>query len=218
MTNPTKTKKTVPADILQVQDFLENLQDDLSDVMAMEVEEWFDELLDVVADWNEAESEPDWDNLRNWLNRICSDDGMPSLFPKPTRVVAEQAAAPAYQSQSVGVTGKKGDAYDYLPAGLPLPPLYTNEGNPNPMVLVKLFTPDSSWIWYLMEYDGDDTLFGLVVGLDTEFGYISLSELKSVTGPLGLKIERDLWFKPKPVRDLPEYQAKWSKGGPYPGS
>jgi len=192
MTNPTKPKKSVPADILQVQDFLESLHEDLSDVMAMEVEEWFDELLEVVAVWNDADSEPDWDGLRNWLNRICRDDGMPPLFPKPARTVAEQAAI-AYQPQPVEMAGE-GAAYDYLPAGLPLPPLYTNEGNPNPMALVKLFTPDSSWSWFLMEYDGEDTLFGLVAGLETEFGYLSLSELQSVTGPMGLKIERDLWF------------------------
>ena len=35
MTNPTKTKEPVPADILQVQDFLEDLRNDLSEVMAL---------------------------------------------------------------------------------------------------------------------------------------------------------------------------------------
>jgi hypothetical protein len=68
-----------------------------------------------------------------------------------------------------------------------------------------------------MEYDGEDLLFGLVVGHEAEFGYISLAELQSVTGPLGLRIERDLWFQPTPVRELAEYQAKWESGGPYRG-
>ena len=77
MTTPTKTKKPVPADILQVHDFLEDLREDLSDVMAMEVEEWSDELLDVVAAWKDDEgSEPNWQGLLDWLNRICADDGV----------------------------------------------------------------------------------------------------------------------------------------------
>jgi hypothetical protein len=42
-----------------------------------------------------------------------------------------------------------------------------------------------------------------------------LSELKSVTGPMGLHIERDLWFRPTPVRELPEYKERWGDGGPY---
>ena len=79
MTYPTKTKQPVPADILQVQDFLEALREDLSDVMAMEVEEWSDELLDVVAAWKDDEGpEPDWQGLRDWLNRICALSARPT--------------------------------------------------------------------------------------------------------------------------------------------
>ncbi len=59
-------------------------------------------------------------------------------------------------------------------------------------VIVKFFTPDSNWTWYATEFDGEDTFFGLVCGLETELGYFSKSELESVTGPMGLKIERDL--------------------------
>lgn len=49
---------------------------------------------------------------------------------------------------------------------------YHNEDQPNPLAIIRLFTPDSSWTWYLMESDRDDTLFGLVAGLETEFGYV----------------------------------------------
>jgi hypothetical protein len=63
-------------------------------------------------------------------------------------------------------------------------------------VTVKFFTPDSNWTWYAIEFDGEDQFFGLVVGLETELGYFSLSELESVTGPMGLHIERDLHFGP----------------------
>jgi len=92
-----------------------------------------------------------------------------------------------------------------------LPPLGSTEAQSHDKLIVqaKFFTPDSSWTWYCLEFDGDDTLFGLVVGFEVEMGYWSLSELESVRGPLGLPIERDLWFKPTPLSQLPEY-ARWA--------
>ena len=86
-----------------------------------------------------------------------------------------------------------------------LPPLYSGEElGLMALALVKFFTPDSNWSWYASEFDGEDTLFGLVSGLAVELGYFSLSELKSVKGPLGLPIERDLHFKPQMLKDLKE--------------
>ena len=70
------------------------------------------------------------------------------------------------------------------------------------MALVKFFTPDSSWTWYATEFDGDDTFFGLVDGHEEELGYFSLRELQSVRGPLGLPIERDLYWQPRPLREI----------------
>ena len=61
-------------------------------------------------------------------------------------------------------------------------------------VIVKYFTPDSSWTWYAYEFDGKDTFFGYVKGIENEYGYFSLSELENVKGPYGLSIERDLYF------------------------
>ena len=84
-----------------------------------------------------------------------------------------------------------------------LPPLYSNEEQGlDALAQVKFFTPDSSWSWFASEFNGDDVFFGLVVGLEIELGYFSLSELKSVKGPLGLPIERDLHFDPKSLREL----------------
>ena len=83
-----------------------------------------------------------------------------------------------------------------------LPKLYANEGNDDAKVIVKFFTPDSNWTWYATEFDGVDTFFGLVDGQEKELGYFSLSELESVNGPVGLKVERDLWFEPTPLSEL----------------
>lgn len=94
------------------------------------------------------------------------------------------------------------DAHDLIPDSLAknLPPLYATENESDPLVHVKFFTPDSSWTWYVVEFDPTERLcFGLVIGHEREFGYFSLDELESVRGPLGLRIERDLYFEPKPA-------------------
>ena len=60
---------------------------------------------------------------------------------------------------------------------------------------MKFFTPWSSWTWYGSEYDPKHGIFfGVVVGLEREFGYFSLEELEGIRGPGGLTIERDLYW------------------------
>ena len=84
-----------------------------------------------------------------------------------------------------------------------LPPLYSQDGKGSKAVAyVKYFCPSSSWSWYGAEFDGEDTFFGLVDGHFKEFGYFSLSELESVRGPMGLPIERDLYWKPKTLQEI----------------
>jgi hypothetical protein len=64
--------------------------------------------------------------------------------------------------------------------------------------VVKLFTPDAGCTWLLTEVDPDDPdiAFGLCdLGMGfPEVGSVSLSELASVRGGLGLPVERDLHF------------------------
>jgi DNA repair protein RadC len=97
--------------------------------------------------------------------------------------------------------GSSGDAHEYVPEVLRkiIPPLYANEEVEDPIVWIKFFTPDSSWTWYATEFGGDDTFFGLVVGHETELGYFSLKEMREARGPMRLRIERDLYFQPKPL-------------------
>jgi len=85
-----------------------------------------------------------------------------------------------------------------------IPKLYATENIPleDKVAVVKYFTPWTSWTWYGVEFDGEDRFFGLVDGLEREWGYFSLSELKSVSGPLGLKIERDLYFEPTKIKEI----------------
>lgn len=81
-----------------------------------------------------------------------------------------------------------------------LPKLYAQEKKgDNAIVYVKYFDIFSQWEWYGMEYDPKDRLFfGLVKGFETELGYFSLDELEG----LGERIERDLYFQPKTIKEL----------------
>ena len=90
-----------------------------------------------------------------------------------------------------------------------LPELYSGEEQGlEALAQVKFFTPDSFWTWYASEFDGEDIFFGLVSGLELELGYFSLNELESVHGPMGLPIERDLYFVPKPLQELMEMHKR----------
>jgi hypothetical protein len=80
-----------------------------------------------------------------------------------------------------------------------LPALYSSENEPDPVIHAKFFTPWTGWTWYATEFDGEDLLFGLVRGLEEEWGYFSLRELEALRGPGGLRVERDLYFEPAPV-------------------
>jgi Protein of unknown function (DUF2958) len=83
-----------------------------------------------------------------------------------------------------------------------LPPLYSQEAVADPLVICKFFTPDAQWTWYALEFDGEDVFFGWVVGFEQELGYFRLSELESVRGPLGLQIERDVYFPPTRLSEV----------------
>jgi hypothetical protein len=102
--------------------------------------------------------------------------------------------------------------YEFFPDELKaqIPKLYSQEGNKDPTVYMKLFQPWGSWTWYITEgeeQDGDYLMFGYVIGFEREWGYISLNELSSVTGPFGLKIERDIHFTPKPKSQVSDIKG-----------
>lgn len=85
-----------------------------------------------------------------------------------------------------------------------IPALYGQDGKGfQAIAYAKLYTVDSNWAWYVTEFDPKDKLcFGLVDGHEKELGYFSLIELESVRGPLGLPIERDLYFKETTLEKL----------------
>lgn len=83
-----------------------------------------------------------------------------------------------------------------------MPALYDTDGVPadEKSVPLKMFTPDSSFRWYMLEYDRDERVFFAFVTShlcpDGELGYVSLDELEELRGPMGLPVERDLHWNP----------------------
>lgn len=106
-----------------------------------------------------------------------------------------------------------------------LPPLYATEEIPtdDKTAVVKFFDPCGSWTWYAVEGsamikgekvplskvpdpDGVEIIFfGWVQGPCPEWGYFSTAELRSYRGPLGIGIERDRWWDPKPMSEVPGF-------------
>jgi len=89
-----------------------------------------------------------------------------------------------------------------------LPPLYSTENVPadEKMCICKFFHPMGRYTYFVIEYDPTERLFfGYCVsplGPDCdELGLTSLDELESVV-VRGLKIERDLYFKPTKLAEI----------------
>jgi len=79
-----------------------------------------------------------------------------------------------------------------------IPDLYGSVATNDPIAYIKLFTPDSNWTWYIIEFSKEDknTCYGYVEGFEKELGYFSLEEIESIRGILDLHIERDTSFQP----------------------
>lgn len=75
------------------------------------------------------------------------------------------------------------------------------DAEPDFFPVVKLFTPDANCTWILTELDpaDKDIAFGLCdLGMGfPEIGSVSIAELESVKGKLGLPVERDFHFAPR---------------------
>ena len=92
-----------------------------------------------------------------------------------------------------------------------LPALYSGESIPleEKVAVAKFFDPTGRYTFFATEGspEGDDFLmFGYVIsplGSDCdEWGNVSLNELASVRGRMGLGIERDLHFSPTKMGEI----------------
>jgi hypothetical protein len=91
-----------------------------------------------------------------------------------------------------------------------IPALYSGESIPlgDKICHVRFFHPMCSWTWFATEFDPETGIFfGWVDGAFPEWGNFSLEEMKEVK-VRGLGIERDMYFSPKPMNEIPEYKAR----------
>lgn len=87
-----------------------------------------------------------------------------------------------------------------------IPKLYSTEKVKDKKIYMKFFL--GGWTWLAAEFDGKDQFFGLVISPmepTGEWGYFSLSELKSVkAGPI--EVDRDVYditpYKPKKISEI----------------
>lgn len=85
-------------------------------------------------------------------------------------------------------------------------PLYSQEDKGvESKVVVKYFNPCGAGTWLITEgekqEDGDWLFYGYCHIFEWEWGYVTLSELESVTLPFGLSIEREIYGKQDTVKD-----------------
>lgn len=79
---------------------------------------------------------------------------------------------------------------------------------------LRLFNPCGAATWLISEYDSENRLFFGLCDLgfgSPELGYVGLDEILEVKLPLGLKIERDMYWEP--TMTLAEYADKAHKEG-----
>jgi len=71
----------------------------------------------------------------------------------------------------------------------------------DPLIIAKFFNPCGAGTWYATEYDPETRIFFGYVSIfgdwNDEWGSFALDELQSYKGPLGIGIERDLYFEEK---------------------
>ena len=76
----------------------------------------------------------------------------------------------------------------------------------DPLVIAKFFNPTGAGTWYATEYYPQTKCFFGYVSIfgdhNDEWGYFSLRELEQYRGRFDLGIERDLYFKERPISQV----------------
>jgi hypothetical protein len=82
----------------------------------------------------------------------------------------------------------------------------SQENSKDPIIVAHFFNPMGAGDWYAIEYDpADRCVFGYVSifhDWNDEWGRTSLDELEEYKGPLGLGIERDLYWTEKKASEV----------------
>tara|TARA_Y100000389_G_scaffold175063_1_gene185537 strand:- start:951 stop:1265 length:315 start_codon:yes stop_codon:yes gene_type:complete len=89
------------------------------------------------------------------------------------------------------------------------PEIYETQRQEDPIVQAKYFCPWNNWTWYATEFDKEEGIFfGLVAGAEIELGYFDLESFEIVTGPFGMKVERDLYWTPTALSEVEKMERE----------
>jgi hypothetical protein len=168
-------------------------------------------------------SAEEWEHIFHQIDTDAQEAGMVKVYLEPPLVPFQERGeyyqipyvAQKREVQFVHEGSEDLEAFNLIPADLPIHKLYGQENTPTDeqIIWVKLFSP-GHWTWYITEYrPGEKLAFGYVDGFDREWGYISIKEIDemnsrwkaSLNGSNMAFVERDLHFKPMKFSDL-----KWS--------
>ena len=95
--------------------------------------------------------------------------------------------------------------------GKKIPPLYSQDAKGDEaIVYAHYFNPYGVGEWWILEWDGENEMFGYADLGFPELGYISLSELENVSiGGMELPIERDLHWREKTLGEVKQAVSKY---------
>ena len=148
------------------------------------------------------------ENMAGFLNNLANECGIPEK-----QAIAFGDTESVERAKKV-IANDKIRGMKLLPKEIreQLPPLCAQDGKGGKaLVHLKLFSPDSGWYWWITEgqpvldeqgCEIDFEFFALVQGQEKELGYVHLSELEVVRGPMGLPIERDLYWRPQTLAEI----------------
>ena len=92
-----------------------------------------------------------------------------------------------------------------------IPALYETEAVPLTEKTIYLHYFIEACDWYMAEYDRNKDLFFGFANLGdpqmAEWGYISHKELKDISIPPGIEVDRDIHWKPRRVSDIEKIVA-----------
>lgn len=87
-----------------------------------------------------------------------------------------------------------------------IPGLYSTQEIPLKDKVIHLHCFIGSTDFYIAEYDGEDLFWGFSIlngdMQNAEWGYISFSELKAIKVEGWLQVDCDLYWKPRPAREV----------------
>ena len=82
----------------------------------------------------------------------------------------------------------------------------------DPIIICKFFNPVGRGTWFAYDYIPEEKMFFGYVSIfgdyNDELGYFGLEELETIKLPLGMKIERDLYWKEKPLSEVKKQYTK----------